>query len=277
MDKFIEENSDDVEMTAAGKLRVKLTGMEFASTTPIEDIRRYLNGRAMRRARVASECQHYDFKKLLPHIVPHSKKKGKGGKDCFMYCMLTGATLPKNPKVLERHVAAKKFRRAVREWEKKKAMGEEERRREEEKVRKRKEYGLMLLKERKEKMDDGQEDGEEGEEDGEDVHMCACEHHEHHGPVENGVEQDDSDTFWVRRRPNFSDIENSMDTDEDTGNGAKERRGQKDSLEVARNVIKARLSKKKAVETAGVKRTREEVKVSKKVRQNRRKRKVLSI
>lgn len=103
--EFLETVGDEVEMTEAGKYRFVVTGMEFPTTATLETLKSHFNGRAMRRARVQRSNEQYDFTKHLPHIVPHKFMNP----DKFLFCYLTGKTLPKNAQVVEKHVKGKRF------------------------------------------------------------------------------------------------------------------------------------------------------------------------
>ena len=91
-----------------------------------------------------------------------------------MFCRLTRKTLPRDKGVLERHVGGRKYRRLLKEWEVRKEEEREREEREEEKVRRRKEYGMKLLKERKVREVEngmGVDEGRGEDEDGDDAKM----------------------------------------------------------------------------------------------------------
>lgn len=110
MAAFLEEHENDVEQLENGKIRFKLTGMEFPLNADTALLSRHLQGRAMRRARVAATNAKYDFDAHKPYIVPDRHRD----ENKFLFCHLTSRTLPKNSKVVEAHVNGKKYKRRLK-------------------------------------------------------------------------------------------------------------------------------------------------------------------
>jgi hypothetical protein len=110
---FMREYPQDVEISAIGKIRFIITGMEFPASADRETLERYLNGRAMKRARIQKANGEYDFDALLPNIVPHKKRNPAA----FLFCQLTSKTLPRDAAVVVRHVEGRRYRAAVERLE----------------------------------------------------------------------------------------------------------------------------------------------------------------
>lgn len=114
---FAESHKDDTELLESGKLRFRLTGMEFSATTPHKVLDAYARGRAIKRAK----NQEHDYSCYLPHIIGHKFKNPS----YFLYCKLTNTTLPKIPDKVQGHVNGKRYRARLAAWQ-----AREERRRE---------------------------------------------------------------------------------------------------------------------------------------------------
>lgn len=158
--KFARNHPDACEMTAAGKVRFTLTGMEFPPSATSELLQNYLSGKAMRRAAVAKRNQEYDFSAHAPFVVPHKvRDKGK-----FMWCVLTERTLPRDGDVLKAHVSGRRFKAALRKVQAAEAEEERIKARRIEKTARRKAWDAA---ERKGKR--GGDGGKEGADAGEGV------------------------------------------------------------------------------------------------------------
>lgn len=103
--KYLDSLGAEVERIEGGKIRFVVSGMEFPSTAPVEQLRTYYEGRAMRRARVERANEEYDFEQHLPNIVPHKKHEKK-----FLYCHLTRSVLPRDASKVSAHVAGRRFK-----------------------------------------------------------------------------------------------------------------------------------------------------------------------
>jgi Surfeit locus protein 2 (SURF2) len=110
---FMREYPQDVEISATGKIRFTITGMEFPASADRETLERYLNGRAMKRARIQKANGEYEFDALLPNIVPHKKRNPAA----FLFCQLTSKTLPRDAAVVDRHIKGRRYRTAVERLE----------------------------------------------------------------------------------------------------------------------------------------------------------------
>lgn len=111
--KFIKKHRGDVELLENGKVRFKLTGMDFPASVSGEVLESYFNGRSMRRARVAARNENYDFDAHRPNVMPHKHRD----ENKFLYCHLTGTTLPRDAEVVKGHVTGKRYLRRLAEAE----------------------------------------------------------------------------------------------------------------------------------------------------------------
>lgn len=143
---FAERNANDTELLENGKLRFRLTGMEFSPTTPHALLQAHANGRAMKRAK----NQDHDYSVYLPHVVPHKAKDSS----FFLYCKLTNTTIPKIPGKVQNHVNGKRFRAKLAQWQAK------------EKQRKERSDAVAKRRTKRPETDgEGPGDGSESEED----------------------------------------------------------------------------------------------------------------
>lgn len=110
---FVASHQGDCEVTAAGKVRFALTGMEFPRSASADLLERYLAGKALRRACVEKRNQEFDFTAYDKWIVPHRAK----GENKFLWCRLTDRTLPKDASVVLGHTQGRRFKAALKKAE----------------------------------------------------------------------------------------------------------------------------------------------------------------
>lgn len=115
--RYNEKFPEETELLENGKLRFKVSGMEFSPSTPWTTLEAYSKGPALRRAKNDS----IDYSVYLPHIVPHKEKNPR----FFLFCKLTLSTIPKAPEKVQAHISGKKYCNKLKQWQKKQQEKEE--------------------------------------------------------------------------------------------------------------------------------------------------------
>lgn len=285
--KYAEKHPDTATVLPNGKLQFIATGMDFPATVTNEVIQAYVNGKAYRRACARKKNQDYDFTQHLPYIVPHKHKDEKH----FLYCTLTNVTLPRDFKVVETHVNAKKFKRMLEEArlakEQKKTSADKRKKRKQEKSADGNNENMKDVEEGKdaeEKEDDGDEN-EQGDvldgilsDDSEDENAESGEDNEgdtNEKVVEMRIEEDeemeDTDVFWTRGNQSSHAAEDG-DTDDEWG--ASTETPSVNVTKVKKVVEKKKASKAETITVTGKRdRKGDSATIPKKIRQVRRRRK----
>ena len=111
IEAFLLKHKGDFELTAShAKVHCKVTGhdlpLRVAGLEEHAKTKKFLASKKKGRVQL-----DFDWDQYAPHIISHKKDK-KG-----LFCQLTASRLNKNPTEIEKHMAGKRFKAAVRDFE----------------------------------------------------------------------------------------------------------------------------------------------------------------
>lgn len=126
--KKLVESHEDLEFKpdGSGKVRCISTGQEI--TAKLQQVKDYINGNKYKKSR---EWYSFNWAQYEPDLIQHERQTK------FLFCTLTGTTLPKNPPKVKAHVESKRFKEL-------KKSKEESGKKQEEKLEKKKELRAKL-------------------------------------------------------------------------------------------------------------------------------------
>ncbi|PXF46672.1 Surfeit locus protein 2 [Gracilariopsis chorda] len=262
---YAKEHPDSTTLLPNGKIRFIQTGMEFPANVQTSALKAYVDGKAFRRAVAKKINDAYEFDQHVPYIIPHPHKDKKH----FLYCTLTGCTLPRSRDVLVNHTNGKRFKRRFQEAEKKRLEREQRELKKKQKKKKK--------KKKKKKTEGGAEGGNKDDEPMDDGTkendvldgILSSDDESADSSDDEGEGKEEDETFWTRGKQRTEAPSDEDQIMEDEDDFQREQKGQQEGSKSNSENNLSLLSIKQRAR----KRQREKMKLQKKVRRDAQRRK----